>query len=41
MSLNRGQAFVVGCGNPAVKIWVHGENPAGALYLPKRPAESI
>jgi hypothetical protein len=22
MSLNRGQGFVVGCGNPAVKTWV-------------------
>lgn len=32
MSLNRGQGFVVECRNPAVKTWVHGENPAGALY---------
>ena len=32
MSLNRDQGFVVGYGNPAAKTWVHGENPAGALY---------
>jgi len=38
MSLNRGQGSVVGCGNPAVKTWVHWENPASASYLARRKA---
>lgn len=36
MSLNRDQGFVVVCGNPAVKTWVHGANPTGALYQAHR-----
>ena len=38
MSLNRGQGFVMGCRNPAVKTWDHGENPAGASYRACRKA---
>jgi hypothetical protein len=38
MSLNRGQGFAVGSGNPAVKTWVHWESQADASYRVRRKA---